>query len=86
MHIHPAAIGMHNINTYGPDNERAAAAQRAAEVRKRLLKTAQTTEGEATTDPDATLLASQWLDSRHSQVLPGDEYHAAASGKDPDLG
>ena len=42
--------------------------------------------GEATTDPDATLLIGQWLDSRHSQVLPGDEYHAAAEGKDPDLG
>ena len=37
-------------------------------------------------DPDATLLVGQWLDSRHSQVLPQDEYHSAASGKDPDFG
>ncbi len=64
--------------------ERAAAAQRAAEVRKRLLKSLQSIESDA--DPDATLLIGQWLDSRHSQVLPGDEYHAAAEGKDPDLG
>jgi hypothetical protein len=84
MHIHPAAVGLHSINTYAAGNERSAAAQRAAEVRKRLLKSAQSIESAA--DPDATLLVGQWLDSRHSQVLPQDEYHIAASGKDPDFG
>jgi hypothetical protein len=84
MHIHPAAIGLQPISSYAAGNERAAAAQRAAETRKRLRESAQS--GEVETDPDATLLIGQWLDSRHSQVLPGDEYHAAAQGKDPDLG
>ena len=84
MHIHPAAIGHHAINISAAGNDRAAAAQRAAEVRKRLLKSLQSIESDA--DPDATLLIGQWLDSRHSQVLPQDEYHTAASGKDPDLG
>jgi hypothetical protein len=86
MHVHPAAVGLHAINTYALANERAANAQRAAEVRKKLLKAAQTGDLEVNTDPDATLLIGQWLDSRHSQVLSGDEYHAAAEGKDPDLG
>jgi hypothetical protein len=63
---------------------RAAAAQRAAEVRKKLLKSAQSVEGEAT--PEETQLIGQWLDSRHSQVLSGDQYRVAASGKDPDFG
>jgi hypothetical protein len=31
-------------------------------------------------------MIGQWLDSRHSQVLTGDEYHAAVEGKDPDFG
>jgi hypothetical protein len=84
MHIHPAAIGQHAINISAAGNERAAAAQRAAEVRKRLLKSAQAIASD--TDPDAILLVGQWLDSRHSQVLPQDEYHAAAAGKDPDFG
>jgi len=85
MHIHPAAVGLHSINTYAAGNDRsAAAAQRAAEVRKRLLTSAQSVEPD--TDPDATLLVGQWIDSRHSQVLPQDEYHSAASGKDPDFG
>jgi hypothetical protein len=82
MHVHPAAVSLHSINTYAMANERAATAQRAAEVRKRLLNSAQSIES----DPDATLLIGQWLDSRHSQVLPGDEYRTAAEGKDPDLG
>ena len=83
MHIHPSAIGLHPINTYAADNERAAA-QRAAEVRKKLLKSAQSVD--ANTSPEETLLIGQWLDSRHSQVLPAGEYHAAEEGQDPDLG
>jgi len=83
MHVHPAAIGLHNINAYALGNERAASAQRAAETRKRLLKSAESIEAES--DPDATLLIGQWMDSRHSQVLPGDEYHSASEGSDSDF-
>ena len=83
MHIHPSAIGLHPINTYAVGNERAAAAERATEVRKRLLKAAQGAERRRI--PGESLLIGQWLDSRHSQVLPGDEYHAAAEGEDPDF-
>lgn len=86
MHIHPAAPGLQATNSYGLANERTANAQRAADVRKKLLKAGQTSDLEVNADPDATLLVGQWLDSRHSQVPPGDEYHSAAEGKDPDLG
>jgi len=90
MHIHPAAIGQHPINISARGNERAAAAQRAAEVRKRLLKSFANIDvdpdSDPDSDPDATLLVGQWLDSRHCQVLPGDEYRTAASGKNPDFG
>lgn len=84
MHIHPAAIGQHPINISAAGNE-SAAAQRAAEVRKRLLKSAANIAAHDS-DSNATLLVGQWLDSRHSQVLPGDEYRDASSGKDPDFG
>lgn len=84
MHVHPSAIGLHAINTSAAGNERAAAAQRAIDVRKRLLKAAQTTAANPT--PEENLLIGQWLDSRHSQVQPGDEYHAASQGEDPDFG
>jgi hypothetical protein len=67
--------------------ERAASSLRAAEVRKKLLKSASGIEGESASEE--TLLISHWLDSRqdgrHSQVLDGDQYRTA-SGKDPDFG
>ena len=84
MHIHPAAMGQHPINISAAGSEGAAAARRAAEVRKRLLKSSANID--AASAPDATLLVVQWLDSRHSQVLPGDEYRDAAFGRDPDFG
>jgi hypothetical protein len=68
--------------------ERAAALQRAAEVRKKLLRSASSIEGDS--GSEETLMIGHWLDSRqdgrHSQVLDGDEYRTAASGKDSDFG
>jgi hypothetical protein len=85
VHIHPSAIGLYPINTNAAGNKRAAAAQRAAETRKRLLKAAQGAGVNADASPEESLLIGQWLDSRHSHVLPGDEYHAAAEGEDTDF-
>ena len=84
MHIHTFAVGLQTISSSAAGNERAAAAEQAAETRRRLQKSAQAMETEA--DPDATLLLGQWLDARPSQALPGDAYHAAEEGKDIDLG
>ena len=85
MHIHGNSMNINAANFYSVGNgERSAAAQRAAEVRKKLLKNAASVEEAAS--PEESLLIGQWLDSRHSQVLSEDEYRTAASGKDPDLG
>jgi len=72
-------------NFYGAaQGERAAAAQRAAEVRKRLLKSGSEIEGAAT--PEESLLIGQWMDSRHSQLQSEEQYHTAVAGRDPDFG
>jgi hypothetical protein len=85
MHIHGNLMNIQEAELYAAaQSERAAAARRAAEVRKRLLKSAQNVEGDAT--PEETLLIGQWLDSRNSQVQSPDQYHASSSGKDPDFG
>ncbi len=84
MHIHGNSMSVQSAGLSSAQGERAAAAQRAAEVRRRLLKSAQSVESGA--DPDATFLIGQWLDSRHSQVLPQDENRAATAGKDPNFG
>jgi hypothetical protein len=64
--------------------ERAAAARRAAEVRKKLLQGAAGAEGESS--PEETLLIGQWLGSQQSQTPGEDQYHTGVPGKDPDFG
>jgi hypothetical protein len=85
MHIHGNSMNVNAANFYSAaEGEKAAAAQRAADVRKKLLKSASEIEGSAT--PEETLLIGQWMDGRHSQVQSEEQYHASASGKDPDFG
>ena len=89
MHIHGNSMNINAANFYNAaQNEKTAAAQRAADVRKKLLKGASEIEGAST--PEGTLLIGQWMDSRHSQVQSPsesqDQYHPSAAGKDPDFG
>jgi hypothetical protein len=84
MHIHGNQWNLNAVNPYSAAAENAAARQRAAETRKKLLKSAAEIEGAAT--PEETLLNGQWLDSRHSQVQSGEQYNNSVSGKDPDFG
>jgi hypothetical protein len=89
MHIHLSGMGMQGA--YGAGNgERAAAAERAAETRKKLLKAGQNAGATgagavADADEDASLMIGQWTDSRHSEVMPAAQYHDAAEGDDPDF-
>jgi hypothetical protein len=85
MHIHGNSMAINAANFYSAaQSEKTAAAERAAEVRKKLLKGASETAGSAT--PEETLMIGQWMDSRHSQVLSEDAYRTAASGREIDFG
>jgi hypothetical protein len=85
MHIHGNSMSINAANFYSAaQNEKTAAAQRAADVRKKLLKGASEIKGAAT--PEETLLIGQWMDSRHSQVQSEDQYHTSSSGRDSDFG
>jgi hypothetical protein len=84
MHIHGNSMSVNAANLYSATQEGKAAAQRAASVRKRLIKSASEVEGAAT--PEETLMIGQWRDSRHSQVQSEEQYNNSVSGKDPDLG
>jgi hypothetical protein len=85
MHIHANQMNMNSASLYSAAGaENAAAAQRAADVRRKLMKSASDIEGVAS--PDEAFMIGQWTDSRHSQVQSDDQYHASASGKDPDFG
>jgi hypothetical protein len=82
MHIHGNSMSINAANFYAASqNEKADAARRTADVRRKLLKGAAQIEGSATSEE--TLLISQWTDSRHSQVQSEEQYRTASSGRDP---
>jgi hypothetical protein len=67
MHIHGNSMNVNSANLYSAaQGEKAAAAQKAAEVRKRLLKSAAKIEDQPSSNED--FLISRWMDSRHGQV------------------
>jgi hypothetical protein len=85
MHIHATQMNMNSASLYSAAGaEKAAAAQRAADVRRKLMKSASDIEG--VSSPDEAFMIGQWIDSRHSQVESVDQYHTAASGRDSDFG
>jgi hypothetical protein len=85
MHIHGHPMSVNPADFYAAgQGERAAIAQKAAEVRKKLLKSAAQIDGAAT--PEETLLISHWLDGRQSQAQSDGEYHSSAPGRDQDFG
>jgi hypothetical protein len=84
MHIHGSQMNPNAVNPYSAAAEKAVAAQRAADVRKKLMKSA--TDIEGVSSPEEAFMVGQWMDSRHSQVQSQDQYHASAAGKDPDFG
>ncbi len=85
MHIHASQMDPNSASPYSSAAaEKAASAQRAADVRRKLMKSASDIEG--VSSPEEANMIGQWMDARHSQVLTGDEYHSTVSGKDPDFG
>ncbi len=85
MHIHGNHMNVNAANLYSVGNgEKAAAVERAAAVRKRLLKGAASIGG--TESPEETLMIGKWLDSGQGETGSDDEYHAADSGRDSDFG
>jgi hypothetical protein len=67
MHILRSQISIHAVNPYSAAAEKAVAAQRAAAVRKKLLKSAREIEGASPTEE--ALMIGRWMDSRYSQGL-----------------
>jgi hypothetical protein len=85
MHIHGNSMSVSEASLYSAaQGERAAQAQKAADVRKKLLASATAAEGASS--PEETLLIGQWLDGRHSQVQSEEQYRPAAAGRVSEFG
>jgi hypothetical protein len=94
MHVHGTQMNMYPVNAFAAAAEVALAAQRAATVRKKLLRNAASVQ--SSTDPDQAFMIDQWTGGTpdlpvgaapsHSgaSTLTEDEYHAA--GKVPEFG
>jgi hypothetical protein len=78
--MNPGAAGLY----IGAGAESAAAAQRAAEVRRRLANGARQMRAEP--DGDEELLIGRWMDAAHSQVPGDDEYRPGAGQNDEEIG
>ena len=85
MHIHGNSMNVNAANLYSAGNaEKSAAAERAAAVRKRLLKAGAGVDG--TESAEAATLISHWLGQNPNQPEDDAEYHASSSGKESDFG
>jgi hypothetical protein len=87
MHIQANSMNVNSASFYSVGNgEKSAAAERAADVRKRLLKGAAAVDGTASTEE--TLLIGHWLDGQQVDGQPnqGDSESHSWSGRDPDFG
>jgi hypothetical protein len=85
MHIHGSNANNCAANLHSAANDvRAIAAQRAADVRKRLLKSGQNVEVELS--PDQLLMIRQWLGNRQGQGQTDDRDSSGPYGKDSDFG
>ena len=72
------------INPYSAAAEKATAAQRAADVRKKLLRSDGGIDGAAS--PEEASLIGKWMNATNSQTQVDVEYHTAGAGRDSDFG
>lgn len=85
MHVHGNSMAINAANFYSAaQNREAIAAERAAAVRKKLLKSA--AEIEETATPEESLMIGKWMDAQQGRAQSEDQYHAGAENKEPDFG
>jgi hypothetical protein len=87
MHIQNNRISVNAINSMNPYSaaaDKAAAAQKSAEVRRKLLKSAGGLDGNAS--PEEVMLLGKWMGSSQRPEQGDVEYRATTAGKDSDFG
>ena len=84
MHIHANPMNFNAVNPNSAAADKAAAAQRAADVRKKMMKSPGDMEG--ISSPDKAYVVEYWMDPRQSSPQGDVEYHTSAAGKDSDFG
>jgi hypothetical protein len=78
-----SAIKPNPVNPYNAATEKAFAAQRPSQARKKSVK--RETGGQAWTGSAQSLMIGQWMSAGRGRALAKDSHHADASGKDLDF-
>jgi len=99
MHVHGHQANLDTVNPYSRAAEQAAAAQRAANARKKLLRSAGEIEGAdgqgipglSTSGHDISgqgeaFLVGKWMGAPQGHAHDDVEYHTAVAGRDSDFG
>ena len=84
MRIHGNQLNLNGINPYSAAAEKAAAAQKAANVRKKLMRSA--SEDKSVQSPEEALMVSSWNSSAPKPVKSEVEFHTDDMGKDSSFG
>jgi hypothetical protein len=84
MRIHGNQLNLNSINPYSAAAEKAADAQKAANVRKKLMRSA--SEDKSVQGPEEALMVSSWNNSASKPVKSEVEFHTAGMGKDSNFG
>ncbi len=88
MRVHPSTMNIATVNAYAAAAENALAAQRAADVRKKLARSAASLESATDlvphpgTAPGEAFLVSYWAATHPVQPSTEDEYHPSAKLSD----
>jgi|HubBroStandDraft_5_1064220.scaffolds.fasta_scaffold37553_4 hypothetical protein len=83
MHIHPNPMSLNPANSWSPAADRAAATQKAADLRRKLMKSASDIEG--IPSPDEAYRVDRLTDPLHGQSFSDDEYRPGNSGRISDF-
>jgi hypothetical protein len=84
MHIHGNQMNFNATNPYSAAAERAVTAQKAADLRKKLMTSGGDMEGVSSSDE--LFIVGKLMVPSHGQSFTEDEYHAGDSGRDLDFG
>jgi hypothetical protein len=77
-------MNMNPVNPYSAAAEKAIAAQRAADVRKKLVRSAAGIEGAS--GPEGDLMIRQWMNADQMRAQSEGSSLVAVSGRDSDFG
>jgi len=83
IHGHMTQFDVMNISSSAAAQNHVAK-ERAAEVRRKLLRSSAEVSGGAT--PEEDFLIGQWMDQRNSLGMDEDTLFGAGTGRDPDFG